>query len=454
MRSGFRLSSPELRYLAWAFDLVLILVISQLVYAAYFGVAVNWFSWESIYKNLVIGVCFGLVLFGDSLYRSWRVTELRFLLRTITTVCASIFVGLAIGLFLTKSAIDVSRGWFILWGLSCWLALLLQRLIVYLILRFLRSRGYNYRTVVLIGRGSISNEVKNIVEQSKWGGIKIIDSIDTVDLYSRIMAYGVNQPNEAWLCIPMSNEEEIRSALNALRHSTLDIRLVPDVFTLKLINHGVSNVMGMPMLDLSISPISSLMRLAKAVEDKLLALFILILIAPVMFLISVGICLTSPGPIIFVQRRWGWNGREINVYKFRTMFEHHEPNGGVTQATINDPRITPFGAFLRRTSLDELPQFINVLQGRMSIVGPRPHAVAHNEYYKELVPRYMLRHKVKPGITGWAQINGYRGEIDTLHKMQKRVELDIYYIENFSIYFDLEIIFKTISKLFFDEKAF
>lgn len=454
MKSTFRLSSPEFRYLAWGLDFVLIFVIGQVVYAVYFDVAINWFSWPSIYTTLVMGVGFGLVVFGESLYRSWRVTDLGLLLRTVTMVWIAIFVALAFGLFLTKTAIEVSRAWFVIWALSCWSALAIERFLVYLVLRWLRSKGYNYRTVILIGGGPICNEVQKIVDRSKWGGMKIIDQIDTVDLAEHLKAYGDKQPNEVWLCIPMSHEEEIRLALHALRHSTMDIRLVPDVFTLKLINHGVSNVMGIPMLDLSISPITSGMRLAKAIEDKFLALVILLFITPVMCLIAIGIYITSRGPIFFVQRRWGWNGREINVYKFRTMFEHQEPNGDITQASIDDARVTPLGGFLRRTSLDELPQFINVLQGRMSIVGPRPHAVVHNEHYKELVPRYMLRHKVKPGITGWAQINGYRGETDTLDKMQKRVEFDLFYIENMSIMFDLRIIIETVFKGFSGKAAY
>jgi len=157
---------------------------------------------------------------------------------------------------------------------------------------------------------------------------------------------------------------------------------------------------------------------------------------------------------LFKQRRHGWDGKVINVYKFRTMKLNAEDNGYVAQATVNDSRITPFGAFLRKTSLDELPQFYNVLQGRMSIVGPRPHAVQHNELYKDQVDKYMLRHMVKPGITGWAQVNGYRGETDTLEKMKKRIEYDLYYIENWSLWFDLKIIFMTLFKGFIHKNAY
>ena len=179
----------------------------------------------------------------------------------------------------------------------------------------------------------------------------------------------------------------------------------------------------------------------------------LLLISPLLILIALAVKLTSSGPVLFRQDRYGLDGKKIGVYKFRSM-KVMENGGAVIQAKRNDKRITPVGAFLRRTSLDELPQFFNVLQGRMSIVGPRPHALAHNEYYKELVESYMQRHKVKPGITGWAQVSGYRGETDTLEKMQKRVEYDLWYIDNWSLWVDLKIIFLTVFKGFINKNAF
>ena len=215
-----------------------------------------------------------------------------------------------------------------------------------------------------------------------------------------------------------------------------------------------SEVVGIQMLDLSASPITGELRLLKAVQDFVLASLILLLISPLLLAIALAIKLTSRGPVLYQQKRHGWNGEEIWVYKFRSMVVHHEAGSQVTQASKNDSRITPLGAFLRRTSLDELPQFINVLQGRMSIVGPRPHAMAHNEHYKELVPGYVLRHKVKPGITGWAQVNGFRGETDTLDKMEKRVEYDLYYIEHVSLWLDLKIIVATVFKGFMHKNAY
>ena len=195
-------------------------------------------------------------------------------------------------------------------------------------------------------------------------------------------------------------------------------------------------------------------RFIKRAEDILIGGLISLLILPVCVAIAIAIKATSPGPVVFKQYRTGINGRKFKVYKFRSMVVHQENNGEVTQAKKNDARVTPIGAFLRRTSLDELPQFFNVLQGRMSLVGPRPHALAHNEYYKDLVESYMQRHKVKPGITGWAQVNGYRGETDTLDKMQKRVEYDLWYIDNWSLWLDLKIIFLTVFKGFINKNAY
>jgi putative colanic acid biosynthesis UDP-glucose lipid carrier transferase len=195
-------------------------------------------------------------------------------------------------------------------------------------------------------------------------------------------------------------------------------------------------------------------RVIKALEDRILGFTILVLVSPLIVAITIAIKLTSKGPVFFKQMRHGWDGKPIKVYKFRTMMEHVAEDGRVVQASRKDSRVTKFGAFLRRTSLDELPQFWNVLQGRMSIVGPRPHALQHNEEYKDQIDLYMLRHKVKPGITGWAQIHGWRGETDTLDKMKKRVEYDLYYIENWSLWLDIKIIFLTLFSGFIHKNAY
>ena len=187
-----------------------------------------------------------------------------------------------------------------------------------------------------------------------------------------------------------------------LRHHTIAVKLVLDVFGFGLFNNAITDLAGFPALALNISPMIGMNRMIKACEDRVLALIILICISPLLLFIALGVKATSKGPVFFKQLRHGWDGHIITIYKFRTMYQHEEHDGKVTQASANDSRITPLGRFLRRSSLDELPQFINVLQGRMSIVGPRPHALSHNEFYKDSIKAYMQRHKVKPGITGWA----------------------------------------------------
>jgi len=228
---------------------------------------------------------------------------------------------------------------------------------------------------------------------------------------------------------------------------------VPDMFVTDLIQGHAGSVCGMPVISVCETPFRGGNGFVKRASDIVLSLLILLLISPVLLVIALLVKLTSPGPIIFRQRRYGLDGKEILVYKFRSMTVT-EDGARVQQATKNDQRITPLGAILRKTSLDELPQFINVLQGRMSIVGPRPHAVSHNEMYRKLIKGYMVRHKVKPGITGWAQVNGFRGETDTLDKMQGRIDYDLDYLRNWSLKLDLYIIFKTVRVVAGDRQAY
>ena len=307
---------------------------------------------------------------------------------------------------------------------------------------------------MLVGAGPLVERVISAIDVAAWSGIRIVGVVQQDELYAWINEPESMQPNEIWICLPMSDDAGIRQVLNMLRHSFSNIRLVPDIFSFRLVNHGVSYSLGMPMFDLSMTPVEGVRRVIKKAEDIILSIITLLLVAPVIVLISLVIKITSEGPILFKQKRLGWNGKEIIIYKFRTMYVDSECSKSFMQAKWNDERVTSFGRFLRRTSLDELPQFFNVLQGRMSIVGPRPHAIAHNEQFKELVPRYMLRHRVKPGITGWAQINGYRGETDTLEKMESRVEHDLFYIENMSLWLDLRIIVMTIFKGWVHKNAY
>jgi putative colanic acid biosynthesis UDP-glucose lipid carrier transferase len=220
-----------------------------------------------------------------------------------------------------------------------------------------------------------------------------------------------------------------------------------------LLHASWGNVGDLPVVSISETPFYGVDGFVKRMEDVILASGLIMLFAIPMIFIAIGVKLSSPGPLFFRQRRYGLRGDQIEVWKFRTMLVWKDDDS-VVQAKKNDPRVTRFGAFLRRTSLDELPQLINVLQGSMSLVGPRPHAVAHNEHYRKQIDRYMLRHKVKPGITGLAQVNGWRGETDTLGKMQKRIEFDLAYIQNWSLWLDLKILFRTMFIVFSDKHAY
>lgn len=258
---------------------------------------------------------------------------------------------------------------------------------------------------------------------------------------------------DAYITFALSSQPRIRQMISVLQDAAVSIYLVPDVFGVTVIQGRMRNMDGVPVVSLLESPFVGLNGLVKRLSDIVLASGILVLILPVLLAVAIGVKLSSPGPVIFRQRRNGLDGDEIVVYKFRSM--RAMDNGRVVpQATRDDPRVTPFGAFIRRTSLDELPQFINVLQGRMSIVGPRPHAVAHNEQYRPIIRSYMVRHKVKPGITGWAQVNGCRGETDAVEKMAARVHYDLEYLRNWSLGLDLRIMARTVRQMFFDRSAY
>jgi putative colanic acid biosysnthesis UDP-glucose lipid carrier transferase len=256
-----------------------------------------------------------------------------------------------------------------------------------------------------------------------------------------------------YLSLPMASQPRIRELLDALKDTTASVYFVPDMFVTDLIQGRTDSVCGMPVISVCETPFRGPAGLQKRASDIVLASIILVLISPLLLAIAVAIRVSSPGSVIFRQRRYGLDGEEILVYKFRSM-RVLEDGDTVRQASRDDDRVTPLGRILRRTSMDELPQFVNVLQGRMSIVGPRPHAVAHNEFYRSLIKSYMVRHKVKPGITGWAQVNGFRGETDSLEKMEGRVRLDLDYLRNWSLRLDLYIIFRTIKLVFRDSSAY
>jgi putative colanic acid biosysnthesis UDP-glucose lipid carrier transferase len=256
-----------------------------------------------------------------------------------------------------------------------------------------------------------------------------------------------------YIALPLSNVPRIGVMIRELRDTTASIYFLPDVFAFDLIQGRLVDLNGMPAISVCDTPFHGMDAVLKRTTDLIITALALLVVAPLMLAIAIAVKFTSRGPVLFRQRRYGLNGEEINVYKFRSMTVC-EDGPVVTQATRNDARITPLGKFLRRTSLDELPQLVNVLQGKMSLVGPRPHAIAHNEMYRKLISGYMIRHKVRPGITGWAQVNGLRGETDTVEKMSARVKFDIDYLNSWSPWMDLRILLRTAMLVVRDNKAY
>ncbi|MDX9944198.1 MAG: undecaprenyl-phosphate glucose phosphotransferase, partial [Azonexus sp.] len=281
-----------------------------------------------------------------------------------------------------------------------------------------------------------------------------VDDADSVGTFDELVEMArAGKVDYVYITLPMKAESRIIELVNALSDTTASVYMVPNFFVFDIMHGKMSSLDGIPVLSLHETPFYGVDGWVKRAEDIVVASLILMLIALPMLAIALGVKLSSPGPILFKQRRYGLNGSVVEVWKFRSMTTMD--NGDtVIQARRGDARITPFGAFLRRTSLDELPQFFNVLQGGMSVVGPRPHAVAHNEQYRGLIRGYMLRHKVKPGITGWAQVNGWRGETETLEKMSMRVKYDLEYVQHWSLWMDLKIIFLTIFKGFINKNAY
>jgi len=357
--------------------------------------------------------------------------------------------------------------------LLAWFAVTPVALLVFnglsrLTLRAMVAQGKR-RSAIIVGANPLGYDLYNKINNDAYLGIQVLGFFDDraeVRLptgmlgtifgpMGGITAYvWEHNIDLVYISLPMQPTPRVLNLMDALRDSTASVYFVPDMFMFDLINARFDHINGVPVVSVRDTPYFGVRGLIKRLSDILIASLILLLASPVMALIAVGIKLTSPGPVLFQQRRYGLDGEEINVYKFRSMTVT-EDGDRIVQAKKHDLRVTPFGKFLRRSSLDELPQFFNVLQGRMSVVGPRPHAVAHNEMYRKVVKGYMIRHKVKPGITGWAQVNGLRGETDTLDKMAARIEYDLEYIRNWSVMLDLWIILKTVKVVFIgDRNAF
>jgi putative colanic acid biosysnthesis UDP-glucose lipid carrier transferase len=317
---------------------------------------------------------------------------------------------------------------------------------------------------LIIGANSVGFELLRRLPSKGFLGFfdfrsadRLPDSIDPTHLVGHckdVAAFArTHGVTSIYIALPLSNVPRIGEMVRELRDTTASVYFVPDVFAFDLVQGRLVEINGMPAISVCDTPFHGMDAVMKRVTDVILASFALLMLAPLMVLIALAVKATSRGPVLFRQRRYGLNGEEILIYKFRSM-RVMEDGAVVTQATKTDSRVTALGRILRSTSLDELPQLINVLEGKMSVVGPRPHAVAHNEQYRKLISGYMIRHKVRPGITGWAQVNGLRGETETVEKMRERVRFDLEYLSHWSPWMDIKIICRTLWVIARDKNAY
>jgi len=430
-------------------------------------------TFDGQYINAAIRAILIYLLFASAnrVYGSWRISQLWPEIRSVTIAWVLALVVMVTLAFLTKTSSNYSRVVIVAHALISWGLLIGYRILLRQALRYARRQGMNSRNLVIAGTGAAAQSMALVALESKWLGLDVLGFYDyshpigfvplpdypelkvlgsLEDMVQEVKLGGVDQ---IYLALPQHKTVELEFCVNELADTTATVYIVPDMLTFELMHARWYNMSGVPVVSVYESPFNGVDGWLKRAEDVVLSSLILLAVALPMLLIALAVKLSSPGPVIFKQRRYGLNSHVVEVWKFRTM-RVCEDGDVVPQAKPGDARVTRLGAFLRRTSLDELPQFINVLQGTMSVVGPRPHAISHNEEYRKLVHGYMLRHKVKPGITGLAQIKGYRGETDTLDKMQNRVRCDLEYIRNWTVWLDIRIVVLTVIRGFNSKHAY
>ncbi len=374
----------------------------------------------------------------------------------ILAVTFLVFLALA---FALKVSTELSRVWVFSWFLSsAFLICLVKILGHFIFLRWARA-GQLSRKIVVVGAGDQAKRFLNQVQLRKEPWISLVGVFDdrngrvgpsfngfpVLGNLNGLLDYvRKNRVDDIIITLPWHADQRLIEIIENLKELPVHIRLGSDLAGFLYPHSNYSSICGVPMLDMVSKPLDGWRYVLKGVEDRILGLFFLVLFSPLMLLIALAIKLENKGPVIFRQKRYGFNNKPFMVFKFRSMHHNGTPETKVVQAKPNDPRITPFGKFLRRTSLDELPQILNVLNGSMSLVGPRPHPIVLDEEFSKIIGGYFARHRVKPGITGWAQVNGLRGETDILEKMEARVKHDIYYIENWSLLFDAKILLMTV----------
>lgn len=440
------------------------------VLAAYSAYAVRFQSFDIYlnkdYRILIVFAFFcTLIVFPlFNMYASWRGLSIFRQARIVLLAWLTVVVFMIVILFGLKISSDYSRIWLSLWAIFGLIFILVVRTLIYVFLQFQRKRGKNIRYIIIAGAGDLGKSALQQVLDSPWTGYKVlaffdddknligkeingaIVSGDISDIKKFLLHHKID---EVWIALPLRAEKRMKDILQGLSTFTINIKLIPDIFGFSLLYHSMTEIAGLPAVNLSVSPMDGSNRIVKAIEDRLMALLILISISPLLLFISLAVKITSSGPVFYKQERVSWNGKKFKMLKFRSMEEKVEPQGEIVWGNAQNKNTTKIGKILRKTSLDELPQFFNVLMGDMSIVGPRPERSEFVEKFKEEIPGYMQKHMVKAGITGWAQINGWRG--DTC--LKTRIEHDLYYIENWSLWFDIKIILLTIFKGFVNKNA-
>ena len=459
--------SSELDYVVRALDVLIIFSSGTLAAMLRFSMGPDQLA--PVHQVVLYAGCAMafVILPQFDLYSSWRGRSLQ-LMASNASFAMLIIIGTGIMLsFLLRQVDDLSRLWIVIWYLLSVVGLLGSRMLLYASLSGLRELGFNHKRVIIIGYGASGREMHRRARQQHWTGysVRAVHEASQTDppergiellhdLQQLPQAILKHRAHEVWITLPLSESAQLQQLQYLLRNSLVDIRWVPDTAAMSILSQRTVEFLGLPVVELNRPASAGLRGLAKELFDRLFAFCALVALSPLLLALAVLIKVSSPGPVLFRQPRLGLNGRIFHVYKFRSMKLHQEHADQVTQATRDDARTTGIGRFMRRTSLDELPQFFNVLLGDMSVVGPRPHALLHNDLYKDKLMLYMQRHRVEPGITGWAQINGCRGETDTEEKMARRVALDLHYIRNWSFLMDLKIILWTAFKGWTDANAY
>lgn len=467
----FNLNVDDQRVMVGALRVVDVLIVAGTGLCAY-GLRHGTYI---IPDHYLVAIAIGALLSANylqigKLYRFENLHQFTVQFGVLTASWVAVIVTLLLIAYFGKVSSGFSRIWAGYWFISAYLLLMIIRGVFSVLLHRWRLQGRLTHNIVVVGAGEfgarlirhldrqqgVGIRVLGLFDDRKTripetvGGIPVLGTIDDLLLFVR-----KHRVDQVVIAISLSAEGRLESLLQRLETVAADVTLCPGAAAFELPNLGYGDVGGVPMLTMLKPPLTGWNRVAKGIEDRVLAFTLLMVLWPVLIVIGAAIKLTSPGPILFAQKRYGFNNNEITILKFRSMrWDPTDDDEQSHQTKRNDPRITPVGALLRRSSLDELPQLINVLLGDMSLVGPRPHAVAHNEQYAKTIDKYLIRHKVKPGITGWAQVNGLRGETHLPELMRRRVQFDLDYIENWSLLFDLKILALTVFTGFVHENAY